>query len=115
MLVFRCSTFGDERSIFGSPLMSDRAHYLARTLLARLAALQLGDSEVDRGPVARERRIDTIGKVLAVELGVTDGTTLALIESAAPAVRPGTRPPDRDLTAFADFLRTRLHAQLAEA
>lgn len=93
--------------------MADRAQYIARTLIDRLSRLHANLSE--EGRVAdRRQRIAAIEKVLAVELGVTDGATMSLIEAAAPTVKAGARPPDRELASFADFLRTRLARELAE-
>lgn len=93
--------------------MSDRAHYLARTLMARLARLHASCAEDGRGEPDRRERIDAIGKVLAIELGVTDGTTLALIDAAAPHVGT-TKFSERDVAGFAAFLRTRLGSLLTE-
>ena len=94
--------------------MVDRAHYLARTMIARLANLRASFAEDGRGEPDRRQRIDAIAKVLAVELGVTDGALLALIESAVPHSQGG-KVTDREVSAFADFLRVRLAAQLEEA
>lgn len=93
--------------------MADRADYLARTLLARLGKLEKTLAEENRAVPDRRKRIEVIEKVLAVELGVTDSVTLAVVESAVPhldADKPGS---PRELTAFADFLRQRLAAHLA--
>lgn len=95
--------------------MTDRADYLARTLIARLAKLQAHSAEDGRDEPDRSKRIETIEKVLAVELGVTDGPTLALVEAAAPASGVLNRPAARDVVAFAEFLRRRLARQLTEA
>ena len=88
--------------------MADRAHYLARTLIARLANLHLSFAEDGRGEPDRRQRIETVEKILAVELGITDDNTLSLIEAAAPISKLQKPPTDRDVAAFADFLRQRL-------
>ena len=95
-------------------LMADRADYLARTLLDRLANLQAALAEDGQPQPDRRQRIEAIEKILAVELGITDGATLALIEATVPGVKTGQRTPDRDLTGFADFLRLRLGSKLDE-
>lgn len=90
--------------------MADRAHQIARTLVARMIALQ---GAADAVEAERRQRVALVEKVLAVELGVTDGATVALVEAALPrAVRE--RVPDRELAGFADFLRQRLARQLEE-
>jgi hypothetical protein len=93
--------------------MADRAHYLARTLIARLTNLHASFAEDGRGEPDRRRRIEAIEKVLAVELGITDGTIMAMVESAAPNLSAVKRSPDQEIAAFADFLRQRLARQLA--
>jgi hypothetical protein len=95
--------------------MADRAHYLARTLIARLASLEASFTEDGRGEPDRRQRIETIEKVLAVELGITDSTTLALIEAAVPHIKPEKHSPDREVATFAEFLRRRLGRQLTES
>jgi len=93
--------------------MADRADYLARTLVSRLDRLRTTYTEDGRGAPDRRTRIETIEKVLAIELGVTDGATLSLIEAAAPSFPPFAPASSRDLAEFAEFLRRRLGAQLA--
>lgn len=93
--------------------MADRADYLARTLTTRLAHLHQRFAEDRRGEPDRRQRIETIEKVLATELGVTNSATLALIEAAAPSVRSEVHRTQRDVEAFADFLRQRLATELA--
>jgi hypothetical protein len=95
--------------------MADRAHYLARTLIGRLSTLQTSFAEDGRGEPDRWRRIEAIEKVLAVELGITDGTTAALIEAAVPNVRAARQSLDQEVAGFADFLRRRLAGELAES
>jgi hypothetical protein len=95
--------------------MADRAQYLARTLIVRLANLQAIFAEDGRGEPDRRQRIETIEKVLAVELGVTDGTTLSLVEAAVPHLQVGKRAQDREVAALAEFLRERLGALLTES
>lgn len=96
-----------------SARMVDRAHYLARTLVARLANLAANEAEDGRGEPDRARRIATIEKVLAVELGLTDGATMSVVESAAPS--GGKRRVTSDeIEAFAEFLRRNLGTRLEE-
>jgi hypothetical protein len=95
--------------------MADRAHFLARTLVSRMANLEevLREDANSRSESAA-RRTQLVEKVLAVEVGVTDGTLVALVESALPR-KIGAEPvPDRDVARFADFLRERLGAQLTD-
>lgn len=95
--------------------MADRAHFLARTLVSRMANLEevLREDINSRAEVAA-RRTQLVEKVLAVEVGVTDGSLVALVESALPR-KIGAEPvPDREIVRFADFLRKRLGAQLTE-
>ncbi len=94
--------------------MSDRADYLSRTLIARLANLHASLAEDGRAAPDRRQRLATIEKLFAVELGLTDGTILSTIESAAPHFVGGARPPEREQIAFAAFLRERLGARLDE-
>ena len=94
--------------------MADRADYLARTLIARLAHLQASLAEEKRGEPDRRQRTEAIEKVLAVELGITDGATLGLIEAAVPGGRTLKEAWDREVAMLADFLRQRLRAELAE-
>ncbi|HEY1107984.1 MAG TPA: hypothetical protein VGE76_05105 [Opitutaceae bacterium] len=95
--------------------MVDRAHYLARTLISRVTAIEVAARE-DAGPrdARRGRRLELVAKILAVELGVTDGATIAVIESALPEMIDGHRPTDRDVDALAGFLRKHLGHLLAE-
>ena len=67
--------------------MADRAQYIARTLIARLANLQASFLEDGLGEPERRHRIEVIEKVLAVELGITNGASSALLEAAAPNVK----------------------------
>ncbi len=94
--------------------MADRAQYLARTLVARIRRLQAGFAEDNRGEPDRRQRIEAIEKVLAVELGITDGATLALVEAAIPALRGAEPVPERELAGFGEFLRQRLGRHLTE-
>jgi hypothetical protein len=94
--------------------MADRALFLARTLMTRLARLRTTAAEEGQREPDRAQRLAVIEKVLAVELGVTDGATLALVEAAAPQGRSDARGGDRELQAFAEFLRQRLATPLAE-
>ena len=63
---------------------------------------------------SRKQRAELIEKVLAVELGVTDGTTVSLVEAGLPENIIGDRAPDREVTILADFLRKHLARHLAE-
>jgi hypothetical protein len=95
--------------------MADRAQYLARTLIARIANLHSSFTEDGGAAPDRRQRIAAIEKVLAIELGVTDGTTMALIEATVPTVKNAKQVSDRDVAAFAEFLRQRLGRQLTES
>jgi hypothetical protein len=95
--------------------MADRADYLARTMIARLTNLQASFDEDGRGEPDRQQRIEAIEKVLAVELGITDGTTLAVIETAVPNLKAARQAPDQEVATFADFLRRWLGPQLTES
>ena len=83
--------------------------------MARLANLRVAFAEDGRGEPDRQQRMAAIEKVLAVELGITDGTTIALIESVVPTLKSTQPGSDREVADFAEFLRRRLGAQLAEA
>lgn len=93
--------------------MADRAQYLARTLIARLANLQSILAEEGRGEPDRRQRIEIIEKVLVVELGITDATTLGMIEAALPDVNGRHPVGDREVAALAEFLRLRLGSVLS--
>ena len=92
----------------------DRAHYLARTLIARLANLEQSLAKDGRAEPERRQRIEVVEKVLAVELGITEGTTMALIEAAVPHLKLAKQSPDREVANLADFLRRRLGRLLTE-
>ena len=94
--------------------MADRAQYIARTLIARLANLQASFLEDGRGEPDRRHRIEVIEKVLAVELGITNGASSALLEAAAPNVKASNQIPEQEIAAFAEFLRRHLGTHLAE-
>jgi hypothetical protein len=95
--------------------MADRADYLARTMMGRLANLRAAFTEDGRGEPDRRQRMEAIEKVLAVELGITDGMTIAVIEAAVPEIKTSRGRSDRELTEFAEFLRRRLASELAES
>jgi primosomal protein N'' len=95
--------------------MSDRADFLARTLIARLTALQVSLAEEGRRELDRTQRLATIEKILAVELGVTDGAVQSAVEAAAPSLQAVRQAPERETAALADFLRQRLAAFLVES
>jgi hypothetical protein len=89
--------------------MADRADYIARTIMTRLAHLQASFAEDGRGQLDRRQRIAAVEKVLAIELGITDGITAASVEAAAPNIAAiGRGGLDRERTAFAAFLRERV-------
>ena len=94
--------------------MADRADFLARTVMTRLKNLKARFAEDNLGEPDRRQRIEVIEKVLAVELGVTDSTTMALVESAAPAASASERESHQELSQFAAFLRKHLRDQLSE-
>jgi hypothetical protein len=87
--------------------MPDRADYLARTLISRLSSLEETLEELPETERSA-RRLELVGKVLAIEAGIVNGTTDRLVSGALPTVRPGERVRDRDQAALADFLRTRI-------
>jgi hypothetical protein len=94
--------------------MADRARYLARHLIARMANLEAAARAEGTASIDRRQRRTLVEKVLAVELGLTDSTIVALVESAVPHVAPDDRGLDREVAALADFLRRHLGAQLTE-
>lgn len=88
--------------------MSDRAKYLARTLLQRM--LELEDSYKDgdafwdsTNPV----RAPLVAKVLATQEGITDESTVQAVLDAMPYV-PTRKPTDRQIAEYAEFLSKRL-------
>ena len=95
--------------------MADRADYLARTLITRLANLHERFTEDGRGEPNRAERIEVIEKVLAVELGVTDSRTLALVDAAMPVRSKVEHGSSRELSEFARFLRQHLREQLTQS
>lgn len=95
--------------------MADRADYLARTLIARLANLRAAFAEDGRGEPDRRQRIEAIEKVLVIELGVTDSATIALVEAAVPNLRAAQPASEQEVAAFAGFLRKRLGPLLFES
>jgi len=94
-------------------LMSDRAQYLARTLISRVATLERLNGDDGKGGPTREQRIALVEKVLAVDVGVTDWKTVSLVESALPHNLDRSRGADREIAAFADFLRAQLAREIA--
>lgn len=91
--------------------MTDRAHYIARTLISRLAALERAQHDEGRDTLSRQQRIELIEKVLAVDVGVTDWKTVSLVESALPH-NISRRATDRETAEFAAFLRAQLAREL---
>ncbi len=92
--------------------MPDRANHLARTLISRLSNLRTRFAEEGLREPDRRQRIDEIEKVLVVELGTVDPATLASIEAAEPNPLPGQAAGEREVAAFAAFLRRQLAALL---
>ena len=88
--------------------MTDRATYLSRRLLGRLseikATAELSPGDASTANLQRE----AIAKILAVEEGITDGSTLALVAAAVPFMAANQAPSNRDIEGFAAFLRERL-------
>ena len=88
--------------------MTDRAVYLSRRLLGRLADVEsAADSLPNDADVANLRR-EAIAKILAVEAGITDGITIGLVAAAVPFMTSKRPPSRRDIESFAAFLRERL-------
>ena len=94
--------------------MPDRAQYLARTLIARLLNPDDEHSEATAAD-ERQRRMAVVEKILAVELGITDGRTISLVEAAVPFLRSKHGFTERDVSTLADFLRQHLSQPLAES
>jgi hypothetical protein len=95
--------------------MSDRATYLARTLLTRMQNLEgilAGEPGGRDGASATTKRREQVAKVLAIEAGVTDEASVRLVESALPHVSARDRLTDRALSELAAFLRERLGGAL---
>lgn len=89
--------------------MPDRADYLARQLLARIAAFE-SDARDDRELAAARERLVT--KVLASEAGIVDGATVQLVAAALPDAATRRHGADRAAKDYAAFLRDRLGARL---
>jgi hypothetical protein len=87
--------------------MPDRADYLARTLISRLSSLEETLEELPETERSA-RRLELVGKVLAIEAGIVNSMTDRLVSGALPTIHPGERVRDRDQAALADFLRTRI-------
>jgi hypothetical protein len=95
--------------------MADRAEFLARTLISRTSTLAAFSREGNQpAKPNRAERTALIEKVFAVELGVTDGATISLVEAALPQ-HLDERARDRDIATLAEFFRQHLARQLAEA
>lgn len=91
--------------------MTDRATYLSRRLLSRLADIESADlspHDLPRDASVANFQRDAIAKILAVEEGITDGATIALVAAAVPFMAPDRMPSSRDIESFALFLRERL-------
>jgi hypothetical protein len=90
--------------------MSDRADYLARTIVRRLRAIEAiarEDFSAD-DPQLAGRQLETVAKILAVDAGVTDGITVRTVLSAVPHLPANSEPSPREMREFASFLRERL-------
>ena len=90
--------------------MPDRATYLARVFLTRLR--QLDDVSGDESGMDEQaesaRRQELVSKVLAVEAGIVDGTTVRRVAQALPRVDRHRALSDRDKEELAAFLRAQL-------
>jgi hypothetical protein len=93
-----------------SQLRPDRASYLARRLISRLRDLEGARQDDAERNDHREvgSRQDMVTKVLAVEAGVTDGSTVKLVANALPRIYPAQPTLDRDVAELAAFLRVQL-------
>lgn len=90
---------------------SDRATYLARTLIARmrnLAVVDLDSSSAEK-PRPGSRREEQVAKVLAVEAGIVDGATVQWVASAIPTIDLRRESTEREVSELADFLRRQLN------
>lgn len=89
--------------------MPDQADYLARVIVQRMRSLEAGFDEEGLGADRRaEGRAEMVAKVLAVELGLTDGAVVRLVTEAAPRVAAHSDVPAREQSAYAVFLRRQL-------
>jgi hypothetical protein len=92
--------------------MPDRASYLARLLTSRLSDLKRAamddEAEGARGSAISIGEREVVAKVLAVEEGITDQAIIDRIAAAAPVVEKADALAERDVTEFADFLRSHL-------
>lgn len=90
--------------------MPDRADYLAKTFVNRLRSLEaiLREDFGANDSRLAARREETVAKILAVDAGVTDGSTVRAVLSAVPHVSASGEVSPRELTEFAAFLRGRL-------
>lgn len=89
--------------------MPDQADYLARVILRRMQSLEAGFDEEGAAAAARaEGRAQMVAKVLAVEIGVTDGAVVRMVADAAPRVRAGEDVLSKEQVDYAAFLRRQL-------
>lgn len=89
--------------------MPDRADYLARQLLTRVAAFE-GDARDERELATARERLVT--KVLAGEAGIVDGATVQLVAAAMPDAAARQHGSERAARDYAAFLRERLGTRL---
>ena len=90
--------------------MSDRADYLARTLINRMRSLEEALDERAAGDA--RRRVELVEKVLAIEAGVLDGATHRLVLSAMPTLSPREPVSPREFAEFAAFVRQHVPLEL---
>jgi hypothetical protein len=86
--------------------MADRAQYLARLLVSRLQNLErILVEDVPDETEQRKRREELVAKILAVEMGVTEGRQVLRVTGALPRVLPDEPVPEREVRELADLLR----------
>lgn len=90
--------------------MSDRATYLARTILSRMRALDgvIAEDGMTGSEEAEARRSAALRKVLAVEEGATFGPTVETVMRAVPRTAGPHPTSDRDLAEFVAVLKREL-------
>lgn len=90
--------------------MPDRADYLAKTIVNRVHSLEaiLREDLPANDPRLPARREETVAKILVVDAGVTDGTTVRTVLNAVPHVSASGEVSPREMAEFAAFLRGRL-------
>lgn len=90
--------------------MPDRATYLARTILSRVRNLEgvLTEDGVQAESARTKRRAELIGKILAIEEGITSGPVVHLVTTALPRINLQRDLSDRDVNEFATLIRREL-------